>query len=182
MGYKRFVTGNNHGLYLACCLGLIFFVAGCYHRVPQQAPPVAGLECEACRSMEVFRELVDKGAFQQAQKENNRVKECLDLLSERKSLSTAVLKQDIDIYATLLDGIMARDMRSRDLLKTMDSMAKTAKKLQKRIKDQEKTMDRLRGVEKENARLKRQIKSYKAIDLGLDKITPKPGDNNGSKG
>lgn len=182
MGFKRFVSGNNHDLYLACCLGLIFLVAGCYHRVPQQAPPAAGLECEACRRMEVFKELVDKGAFQQAQKENNRVRACLDLLSERKSLSTAVLKQDIAIYTKLLNGLMARDKQNRALLKTMDSMEKTAKKLQKKIKNQEQTLVRLRNVAKENARLKQQIKSYKAIDLGLDKINPKPGDNNGSKG
>lgn len=177
MGNKRFFTGNNHDLYLACCLGLIFFVAGCYHRVPQQAPPVKGLEIEACRHAGGFREMIGKGAFQQAKRENNRVKECLDHLSEKESLSLSVLKQEADIYATLLDGIMVREKQKQVLLQKLDSMEKTAKQRQKRIKDKEKALVRLRGVEKENARLKQQIKSYKAIDLGLDNITPKPGEN-----
>lgn len=186
MGFKRSFTGNNHDLYLACCLGLILFAAGCYPRVPLQAPlqvpPVNELAIEVCRHTGVFKEMVDKGAFQEAKSENNRVKECLDHFSEKKSLSTALLKQDVDIYATLLDGIMDQEKQNQDLLQTMDTMAETAKKLQKRIKDQEKTMVRLRRVEQENARLKQQIKTYKAIDLGLDKIESKPGENNGKSG
>ena len=177
MGKKRSFTGNNHALYLACCLGLIFFVAGCYHRVPQQAPLVKGFEIEACRHTGGFLEMIDKGAFQQAQRENNRVKECLDHLSEKDSLSLSLLKQEADIYATLLDGIMAREKQNQALLQKLDSMEKTAKKIQKKIKGKETEMVLLRGVEKENARLKQQIKSYKAIDLGLDNINPKPVDN-----
>jgi seryl-tRNA synthetase len=145
--------------------------------VPQQAPLVKRLEIEACRHTGGFRKMIDKGAFQQAKRENNRVKKCLAHLSEKDSLSLSVLKQEADIYATLLDGIMARDKQNQALLQKLDSMEKTAKKLQKKIKGKEMERVRLRGVEKENARLKQQIKSYKAIDLGLDTINPKPGGN-----
>jgi len=177
MGNKRSFTGDNHALYLACCLGLIFCVAGCYHRVPRKAPLVKGVEIEACRHTGEFRSMIDRGAFQQAQRENTRVKKCLDHLSEKDSLSLSVLKQEADIYATLLDGIMARDKQNQALLQKLDSMEETAKKLQKKIKGKETEMVRLRGVEKENARLKQQIKSYKAIDLGLDNIKSTPGGN-----
>jgi len=96
------------------------------------------------------------------------VEKCLDHLSEKDSLSLPVLKQEVDIYATLIDGIMAREKQNQVLLQKLDSMEKTAEKLQKKIKGKETEMVRLRGVEKENARLKQQIKSYKAIDLGLE--------------
>ncbi|MCP4115027.1 MAG: hypothetical protein GY737_06385 [Desulfobacteraceae bacterium] len=187
MGKKRYFTGNNHGLYLTCCLGLIFFVAGCYHRAPRPVPPAAGPGIEACRHTGGFREMVYKGLFKQAERENNRVKECLDHFSEKDSLSTALLKQEVEIYAMLLDRVLVRDKQNRDLSQSMVSMAKTAKKLKKKIKamdkarekDRENAQVRFLGVERENERLKQQIKSYKAIDLGLDTIKPKPGDTVG---
>ena len=146
---------------------------------PRQASSVAGSGIEACRHTGGFPEMVEKGKCQQARREDNRVKGCLDHLSEKDALSTAMLKQAADIYETLLVGILARDRKNRELSQSLASMAKTAKKLKKKIKAMEKARVRFLGVEKENARLKQQIKSYKAIDLGLDTIKATPGDTVG---